>query len=292
MRRPLVNGYFLALAIGNAARDLIYYYFLSEGIDPLLYAFVTVLTVSTLSSIRLSRKPSRDSETHLVPLSFGLLWKLVALGLLSAYLYTFFWSVTVLTPGIFNLVDYSLTPILTAVAGWCIFKERFRASGVTVFFLYIAGLLLLSSDVSARWSAVVFAATYPLATALSDAVTKLVLRDYPTIDENFVIVWRFWLAVPILFGAAILVGTTPVWWYVLISVPVAAILSYVPLVFLVRGLRTATLETLASYDMLIPILTMIGSLPILWKQLGPSSLIAFLILSIAFYLQWRNLRLS
>nr|VFK65818.1 MAG: hypothetical protein BECKUNK1418G_GA0071005_10713 [Candidatus Kentron sp. UNK]VFK71564.1 MAG: hypothetical protein BECKUNK1418H_GA0071006_10723 [Candidatus Kentron sp. UNK] len=263
---------FFIFSIGIVLRDFIYFIFFSEKIEPVTYACINVgvlffipLIFSFVRPIKMVKRISSIGIYEYIIV--------VILGLLCAYIYTYFWILKELTPGLFNIIDYGATPILTGIFGIIIFKEYIGINVLLLYPIYIIGLSLLVSAEAVNVKLMLVSLTFPLATSVSDVLVKklMSLNDFWISDRILFI--RFAIAFPFLFFYSLGHITIIEWDYFLYGVIAAILFGYFPMKFLVIGIRIGKMSDLAMYEMLIPLLSFLGSIPYLWHTLTMEALV-------------------
>lgn len=278
---------FVLAAIGTAGRDLFYFYWLRDELHPISYGAITVSAVSACALLSHRALGNHPTSFCLELRDLGRVqWiKIAVLGLLCAYIYTYFWVTVLLTPGLFNLLDFGVTPLLTMLIAGAAFAEAIHWIRYAVLLLYGVGLFLFHEAGFADSSVILVAVTYPLATVLSDAIAKTLVSGSRPVTPDLLLFMRFGLATPVLLGVA-----SPLLWSersdtLTIAVASAVALGYVPMKLLMLGLRQGRFRDLALADMLIPVIAFAGSIPVLMHEPRWESWLGLVIITAAFVLQ-------
>lgn len=241
-------------------RDILADYILAENATSLAWLVCTCIALYALLHLLATRK-----ITGLARKVFGSARFFGFAALLSVFAAAIYWITFALIQhhkmgaGLFNVVDYGLSPILTAMLGYAIWKEQLLKAHVASLLVYVAGILLLySSESFTGQSLILIALMSPFATAASDAISKVLLKNKFSREEVLLI--RFAPASALLFALAYFSEAGPV----IVNWPAAlvvAILGVLAIWFLYDGLAGGPLTYLAVWETSIPALVFLGTLP-------------------------------
>jgi drug/metabolite transporter (DMT)-like permease len=244
------------------ARDVTYDLLLSATISGVAFAFSTTSSIAAAAAFTVSARRQVVSITSLLK-DRHVCRCAIALGLLSAVIYAVtFVMIHLVGAGLFNLVDYGLTPLLTATIGAAFFRERLATRYFISAPIYVVGVCLLFRPhgiAAIHYVAVI--ALSPIATACSDALAKSLLQMRMSPHQLLLI--RFVPAAVILgiFLAVLprvgLSQAPPPLLDFTWLLPIAFILGYLPLLALLTGLKTQALTSLAVWELCIPALAYI-----------------------------------
>lgn len=265
-----VTGPFAAFAVLIALRDITYEIYLKEFVDPFSYAFMIVATIVVVAILGLAIQ--RNSMTALVAKfqTPGLPSRSLALGALAALVYgvTFF-MIHQIGAGVFDLIDYGLTPILTAALGFAFFQDTWRNAYIVSFCLYVGGLIMLAPSVSVSGYPLLFIAILsPLGTSLSDYLSKWLLGSGRLSREELLLVRFLPATLVLLIYRATLVSDSVYVKSPALVLLFALVLGALPLWFLCLGLFRNALTQLAIWEFLIPALAFFGTLYWHWFEAG------------------------
>jgi drug/metabolite transporter (DMT)-like permease len=250
---------FFGFAVLIAGRDIFYETRFKEG--PTTFAFWIAATITLASAAILVKKGSFRGLLAKVSQP-GIRWRVGVVGALAAAIYWLtFAMIGKLGAGDFNLVDYGLSPLLTACVGFAFFAgERPRAAILLAFALYLSGLWMMVEHQKPNLEFLFLAMVSSLATAVSDGLAKWLLGD-ERLSRPELMFLRFAPACPVLFAAALMTGdgwqlrTWPV------SLPVVILCGFVPMWLLYSALGHAALNRYAIWEFLIPAAAFLGTLP-------------------------------
>lgn len=261
---------FAAFAVLLSCRDIGYDYLFSKSLSPLLFAAITTSVVSVVAAILGWRDILTKHMLRLI-LTHGNWLRVLVLGVTVASVYWItFHMVSAVGAGLFNLIDYGLTPLFTAIAGVVVFKERPGPRIWIGWLVYLSGIVMLFGRVpSLSLVNVGIAACSPIATTISDSMSKRLLTSTQCqFTRNQVLVCRFAFAAPLLwclvaFRWPIDAPTaTPLASTALGAIVFLLACGYGPLWFLMRGLQKKQLVQLSAWEFAIPLLTLIGTVPL------------------------------
>lgn len=252
---------FAGFALLIAMRDILVELWLDE--DYVALAFLICCTISGLGllSVLASRKLGALLDKLRSP---KLVQKVVLFGVLTGVLYSVgLFLVQKLGAGLFNMVDYGLTPLATTIVGIVAFKNRFTRKTAAAFLVYLVGMLLLNWGRGMEgWKYIGVAMLLPLITASTDGLSAW-LRDpiRGNVGRSELLVLRF-------LPAAIALGL-----YALLSPEhgialnngvkasvVAVVCGFVPLFLLASVIRPETMGRLAAWEFVIPSIAFFGTL--------------------------------
>lgn len=309
-RVPLCfGGFALLIAMRDVAIDLM----LNE--NSIALAFATCATIVVLSLINLAVLGSFRSLAHKLCTSPRLMFATVGFGVLSGVMYAVaFHFVQSMGAGLFNIIDYGLTPLLTAAVGiYFIDKKKQheqeqkqqevdepKAYQLAIGFLfYFVGVVMLvlhrgMGGVELIWLALLV----PLATAATDGMMRwLQTPKYKSVESTLIppnpepkipltseesLIVRFVPATLVLFVFA-MVGNTgftlqhPVW-----VIAISAVCGFIPLWLLAVGLRKGELQKLALWEFLIPAICFFGTLHAHPENVGILSVSGAVLVLVAF----------
>lgn len=227
--------------------------------DPIVFSLLLAATISILGFGHLLRKGETTAFLRRVSQS-KTLTQAIALGAINGLVYAVgFSALKVIGAGVFNLIEFGLTPVLLAAIGVVVFKETPRWTLWGALALYVLGIWCLfgGSDIRA-WQWLLVAFLSPIGTAASDGLSKSLLAAGFSRHELLVI--RFAPAIPvlILLGSSLPAGITlnSPW----LSLWVAIGFGYVPLSILLYLIERAPLSRLAAWDFMIPGVAFFGTL--------------------------------
>jgi drug/metabolite transporter (DMT)-like permease len=191
------------------------------------------------------------------------IWRSFTVGVAAAIVYVItFQMIGTIGSGVFDLFDYGLAPILTAVIGVVCYSEKFSPRLVIVFSVFCCGLILILSDSprhGLNW--VWLASLSPLFTAVADGLTKWLLNE-GGFTRSEVLSIRF---LPATFYIAIVMLSLGYPFQTVrptISIPLAIFCGFLPLWLLCTGLGRAALTKFAVWECLIPAAAFICTLPL------------------------------
>ena len=256
----LTRMLFATFVVLIAMRDILSELWLEE--NPIVFAFMVSSVTAGISILHLSlRGGFQDLVAKLR--RPAVLIKALPLGALSAFIYGLgYYLVKQVGAGLFNVVDYGITPLATLVLGKLMFGEKLGRSFTPAFIFYCAGLIML--NVYRSMTGILFLIpilAIPVAVSLSDALTKWLLgEDKGGLSKEELLIVRFLPGA--LVTAALCYSTLggipiekPV---ALITVSLAC--GWLPLWILCTVLAKANLSQLAYWELVIPALAFFGTL--------------------------------
>lgn len=265
---------FVLFAVLIATRDILTELFLHE--DAISLAFLVTATIAGISCVGIvcsGRLPSflrKIRKPQAIKCS-------VILGVIMAIAFGVgFFLIKKIGAGLFNLVDYGLTPLLTAGIGVLFFKEKLRPGFFISFLLYLIGIVLIVCELpiyGLKWIALTM--IIPVAIASSDGLTKWLLDPQKGhLDRLELLVVRF---APAAILLAIYANLSPLGTGIHFAafshaLAVAVICGFIPLYLLCTALGRQGLTELAVWEFIIPAIAFFATLPAHWAdhaRLGP-----------------------
>lgn len=284
--------WFSFFAISIATRDIAFDLFISKNYHPVVFSLALLASTSFfgLSFLILSNEKSSIKtikEPRFIFLCLGI-------GALAAYLYgTAFILIKNVSAGMFNLIDYGFTPIFTLIIGFLYFKEKLDRLLIPIIILFFFGMLMVhSGKPTDSIISVGVILTLPIGTAISDAITKILLSDYK-ISRNQLIVLRFLPASLIIFIVSHKINATPKLDLnsTLELLTYGFLFGYLPILFLFKGLKEGKLSSLSMTEFSIPIISLIFTLPFNLDSYGrPIQLLGITLMIIVIFLCSRILK--
>lgn len=268
---------FILFALLIACRDIFYDLIFHEKFTPSQFAFSISITIVVCSfTILIVRKKLKSLSRKL--LDPRVLYRSIILGVIAAIIYYVTFAMIInIGAGLFNLIDYGLAPILTALLGIIFFKEKKSPFLFVSFILYLVGLIiiyldentaneLISGEIPINIMLLFLAAIIsPIGTAISDFLTKWLLdKDKGNLDKEEILFIRFLPAALILFIIVIIapevVGKDAIneissemrmqdFFYLIIA---SVLLGFLPMYLLCIGLVRNSLSKYAVWEFLIP----------------------------------------
>lgn len=252
--------YFVGFALFLALRDILVEAWLQE--EPIVLAFLVCLSITTIAALILYRQRGYSAFMDKL-FQKGVKRRVFLLGLCAALAYaSAFYMVTKVGAGLFNMIDYGLAPVATALLGFLFFKNKIGRDFIFSFLIYLIGLFMLTyhrSNFGFLW--VLFLIISPVSSAISDALVKWLLDPKQGFNRFEVLILRFFPSTLFLF------------FYILYSehlalnfhnfsgsIVVSVVGGFVPLYFLCCGLATGKLTELALWEFLIPALSFLATL--------------------------------
>jgi hypothetical protein len=273
---------FMGFTAGIVARDTLSELVLKQ--DGLSLAWLVCTTIAVLASILvLITGQYRTLYTKLG--RPGVAWRVGCMAALTSVIYSVTFVMldgNLMGAGLFDMIDYGLTPILTAMMGIWYFRdvdlksryERFRLG--IAFALYAVGIVMLTSrnEVAGFWL-IGIALLSPLATSLSDVLKRWLLDEknpYRLTRSELLVVRFVPSAVLLAFVAEILEPTGLTKGIVITkwgpSILVAVVFGFGPLWLLCTALGRAGLTRLAAWEFVIPAGAFFITLPWHWDAFG------------------------
>lgn len=251
---------FATFVVLIALRDILSELWLRE--NPVVFAFaISALTSGISLTVILIRGDLKLLMSKLC--KKGVLMRAIPLGFLSVFIYGLgYYLVKRVGAGLFNVVDYGLTPIATVLLASLMFSEKIKKGFGLSILLYIIGVILLN------WYRPMSGIVYllpilaiPLAVSLSDGLTKWLLSaDKGGFNKEELLVVRFLpgalvtAVISMFFAGGIVVQDT------LPLILVSVFCGWLPLWILCAALTKANLSELAYWELLIPSLAFFGTL--------------------------------
>jgi drug/metabolite transporter (DMT)-like permease len=269
--RSTAAAVFVGFALLIALRDILSEVFLNENPICLAWLVCTTIFLLSLSIILLKGGSLRLLAALGQP---GVAWRVLCLNLLACVVYavTFYMiRPEQLGAGLFNLVDTGLIPCLTAALGLWLAREKLLPELPVALLLYVLGVWLLIRNVtSASAVLVLIALASPVGTALSDFLSKRLLAirqgeqrtGQGLLSRAELLCLRF--CVPAVFLGVLAHFRSPTGLSIRDwdrALPVAVFCGFVPLWLLCTALRREDLTRLAVWELLIPALAFLGTLP-------------------------------
>lgn len=251
---------FFWAAVLLSVRDVIYDLWLSEYIPGLQYSLITVCTIVVVAIIVLARE--QNNPFNAIRKMKSKSWmRLFIVGCVSAYAYSYFWVIEKIGAGLFNMIDFGFTPVLTFIAGVLFFKERPKHMAVLQMVLFFIGFfLIVNSHVEVDISVLFLALTFPVATVIFFTVSKnLFLQE--NIEIDFVIFYRFAFALPfVALGFAYSEFMNAGLAHYCAAVISSIVFGYFPIRLILEGLKNGDMTKLAQSQVLIPLLSVLLTL--------------------------------
>ena len=247
-----------------AGRDVAYELFLNKTPPGVSFAFWICTTAAVLSGLWVvlygeSRSLVRRLTERRV------LWTCIALGIMCAVIYvTTFAVIEKVGAGLFNMIDWGLAPVLTAIIGICYDKDTVSRPRISMAIgLYVIGTIGLCSIEKQLWGPLVLIALFsPIFTAISFPVQRWLMAEKGGgLTRAQVTCVRFSpAAVTILCYQYFVGGGLPEMTSPLKLFPVAVVLGFVPLILLCYALVKTSLSRFAVWQFGIPALAFFGTL--------------------------------
>ena len=277
-RSRIASLAFMGFAVGIVARDVLTELVLKE--DGLSFAWLICVTVAVLASgsVVLTGQVRSLCRSLMSPRVAG---AVAALGLLSSVIYGVTFRMIAdprMGAGLFDMIDYGLAPPLTVLVSIVLYNTWTELSGLDrrklalSLVLYAVGIVLLTSRKPVfGFGLFAFAALSPIATALSDGISKWLLDDKnpARLTRSQLLTVRF-VTPSVLLGAyascdsprGIVIADWPA------SLLVAAVFGFGPLWLLCTALGREGLIRLAAWEFLIPAGAFFITLPWHWLAFG------------------------
>ena len=251
------HSFFVGFALLLVARDVAFDLLISTRVSSAFFALSIAFTISISAAMTLVYH-NHFVTSIAIALNKTHRWRVLTLGLASALIYLItFWMITNIGAGLFNLVDYGLTPVITAIGGIVFFHERFLPRYLIATIMYFFGLYLLFINRGTNGiNLIALAAISPIATAGSDIISKQLLAA--GLSRHAILFVRFFPAMCLLLifvcvrfvinnEIAIRFPTDIIW-----LLPFTFVFGYLPLLLLMHGLKHGALMDLAISEVLIP----------------------------------------
>ncbi len=233
--------------------------------------FTTCATILILSYLYIVVNKQRGLMKKLM--IRGALHRAIILGVLSSGIYLGIIYVLVkLGAGLSGLLDYGVGPFAMAIVGWAMFKEKPTIYFVAAFLICVIGVSILMYAVGDFTAFLLgIAVIVPIASALSDGYVKwLVDEDNAGLTSAQLLVVRFLPAVCVLYILAAIKSSSliPQMDHPLLTVGIATVFAWIPLMLLCTALGVAGMQRLAMWEFMIPVITFFGTLHVRPKHVG------------------------
>lgn len=268
MRDALGSLALAGFALGIAGRDILWELLLSPsyGEDFTSFAFLLCATIAGLAIVNLIVRGELVAFLRKLG-NVRMLEKAAVFGILTGAMYgtgVFLTSHDRMGAGLFNVIDYGITPIATALVGLAVFKGSLPHRFWQLCAVYLMGLVLLLSggDLSTGWWYATIAMALPFITASSDGLMKWLLSDEGgNLGRSELLILRFAPAAIVLAGFAYFVMGTGINIYLPgQTFTVTVLCGFVPLWLLCTALRDQEMAKLALWEFVIPALAFVGTL--------------------------------
>src|SRR5262245_21767973 len=285
-------------ALGIAGRDVVWELGLSpkyEG-DYLSFAFLTCVTIAGLGLVTLI--VTGGLRAFCKKLKNGrMLLNVAYYGVATGALYgagAFLTSHDRMGAGLFNVVDYGITPVATAVMGWLLTRGEFPNGFWKSIAICLVGLvaLLSAQDLSTGWAYVALAVALPFFTASQDGLSaRLREPEGGGLSAPELLVLRFVPAAAVqAFFATVITKSGINVRIPEVTFPVTILCGFVPMFLLYVVLRRDELARLATWEFLIPVVAFFATLHARPENREPLPLLGALTILVGFALTHRLFR--